>query len=341
MNTKLQKKFIEDMQLRGYAQRTQTSYARAVRQLENYWHSPAEEIEEQQVRDYFLYCKNEANWSAATMRIAYSGIKFFFTVTLPMDWETIKLLKIKRLATPPTVRSIDEVRLILKTARKPQVKAFLTTVYSCGLRLSEALNLTVTDIDSERMTRIQRQLFEAGRHRGHDPYGYRSLRDGEENLVHPRQLVIVPEEAAVVRRVFRELSQRSYAEVADMLNREGLLRRGPWSRDSIKDIVRRGRVKTPPLTSVLPGITRATAVDLIRERGLELVEERFTRDEVYIADEAFLTGTAAEVTPIRELDDRRIGSGKPGDVTRDLQAAYAQITRGEIENRAEWLTFIP
>ena len=86
------------------------------------------------------------------MRIAYSGIKFFFTVTLPMDWETIHLLKIKRLATPPTVLSIDEVRLILKTARKPQVKAFLTTVYSCGLRLSEALNLTVTDIDSERMT---------------------------------------------------------------------------------------------------------------------------------------------------------------------------------------------
>ena len=152
MNTKLRKKMLEDMQLRGYAERTQTSYARAVRQLENYWHSPAEEIEEQQVRDYFLYCKNEALWSAATMRIAYSGIKFFFTVTLPMDWETIHLLKIKRLATPPTVLSIDEVRLILKTARKPQVKAFLTTVYSCGLRLSEALNLTVTDIDSERMT---------------------------------------------------------------------------------------------------------------------------------------------------------------------------------------------
>ena len=151
MNTKLQKKFIEDLQLRGYAERTQTSYARAVRQLENYWHEPAETVSEQQVRDYFLYCKNEAGWSAATMRIAYSGIKFFYTVTLPMEWETIRLLKIKRLATPPTVLSIDEVRLILKTAHKPQVKAFLTTVYSCGLRLSEALNLEVSDIDAERM----------------------------------------------------------------------------------------------------------------------------------------------------------------------------------------------
>jgi len=152
MNTKLRKKMIEDMQLRGYAERTQTSYARAVRQLENYWHLPAEEISEQQVRDYFLYCKNEAGWSAATMRIAYSGIKFFYTASLPMEWETIKLLKIKRLSTPPAVLSIDEVRLILKAARQPQVKAFLTTVYSCGLRLSEALNLEVGDIDKDRMT---------------------------------------------------------------------------------------------------------------------------------------------------------------------------------------------
>ena len=151
MKTKLQKKFIEDMQLRGYAERTQTSYSRAVRQLENYWHLPAEEIEEQQVRDYFLYCKNDAGWRAATMRIAYSGIKFFYTRTLPMEWETIKLLKIKRLSTPPTVLGIDEVRLILSSARQPQVKTFLSTVYSCGLRLSEALFLEVGDIDKERM----------------------------------------------------------------------------------------------------------------------------------------------------------------------------------------------
>jgi len=152
MNTKLRKKMVEDMQLRGYAERTQSSYARAVRQLENYWHLAAEEIGEQQVRDYFLYCKNDAGWSAATMRIAYSGIKFFYTQTLPMEWETIKLLKIKRLSTPPTVLSIDEVRWILKTARTPQIKAFLSTVYSCGLRLSEALGLEVGDIDRERMT---------------------------------------------------------------------------------------------------------------------------------------------------------------------------------------------
>jgi integrase len=124
---------------------------RAVRQLENYWHLPAEQVSEQQVREYFLYCRNEAQWKAATMRIAYSGIKFFYTVTLSSDFETLKLMKIRRMTTPPTVLSVDEVRLILKTARTPQLKTFLTTVYSCGLRRAEALNLTVRDIDGGRM----------------------------------------------------------------------------------------------------------------------------------------------------------------------------------------------
>jgi site-specific recombinase XerD len=151
MNNKLQSKMIDDMQLCDYADRTQKSYLRSVRQLINFWNRPPEEISEQQVREYFLYCKNDLEWSASTMRGAYSGIKFFYTVTLPMEWETLRLMKIKRLTTPPTVLSIDDVRLVLGKARTPQAKAFLTTVYSCGLRLSEALNLEVHDIDSERM----------------------------------------------------------------------------------------------------------------------------------------------------------------------------------------------
>jgi len=98
------------------------------------------------------------------------------------------------------------------------------------------------DLDSERMTSMQRRLFEDGRHRGHDPFGYRSLRDAAGNLVHPRQLVVVPDEAAVVRRVWQELAARSLVAVADIMNREGVPHRGrPWSRDSVKDIARRGR----------------------------------------------------------------------------------------------------
>jgi branched-chain amino acid aminotransferase len=105
-------------------------------------------------------------------------------------------------------------------------------------------------------------------------------------------------------------------------------------------IVRDGTVKTPPLTSVLPGITRATLITLLRERGHTVVEERFTRDEVYIADEAFFTGTAAEVTPVRELDDRAIGSGKPGPVTVEMQKAYFALIRGEDARHLDWLSFI-
>ena len=98
------------------------------------------------------------------------------------------------------------------------------------------------DLDSERMTKMQRSLFEAGRHRGHDPLGYRSQRDASGYLVHPRQLVIVPDEAAIVRRVFAEVRQHSYTDATERLNRDGVAHRGPWTRDAVKDIIRRGRV---------------------------------------------------------------------------------------------------
>jgi DNA invertase Pin-like site-specific DNA recombinase len=98
------------------------------------------------------------------------------------------------------------------------------------------------DLDSERMVGMQRRLFEDGRHRGHDPFGYRSLRDDAGNLVRPRQLVIVPEQAEVVRRVWRELADHSFDEVADRLNREGVPHRRGWTRDAVKDLYRRGRV---------------------------------------------------------------------------------------------------
>ena len=99
------------------------------------------------------------------------------------------------------------------------------------------------DLDSERMTGMQRRLFEDGRPRGHDPFGYRSLRDDEGNLVRPRQWEIVPEEATVIRRVFDELTRHSLVEVARMLLAEGVPHRGkPWTRESVKDIHRRERV---------------------------------------------------------------------------------------------------
>jgi DNA invertase Pin-like site-specific DNA recombinase len=98
------------------------------------------------------------------------------------------------------------------------------------------------DLDSERMTGLQRRLFEDGRHRGHDPLGYASRRDEAGRLYHPRELVVVPEEAAIVRRVWHELADHSLGEVAEILNRDGVPHRGIWTREAVKDILRRGRM---------------------------------------------------------------------------------------------------
>ena len=103
-------------------------------------------------------------------------------------------------------------------------------------------------------------------------------------------------------------------------------------------IVRKGVIKTTPLTSILEGITRESVMDLARELGYDLREDRFTRDEVYIADEAFFTGTAAEVTPIREVDGRLIGNGKPGPVTRKIQKVFFDIVEGRSARHKGWLT---
>lgn len=105
-------------------------------------------------------------------------------------------------------------------------------------------------------------------------------------------------------------------------------------------IVRDGVLYTPDLTSALDGITRRTVMTLCDEIGLKVVEKRITRDEVYIADEAFFTGTAAEVTPIREIDGRAIGSGTRGPITERLQSLYFDQVHGRRDAHPEWLTLV-
>ncbi len=133
-----------------------------------------------------------------------------------------------------------------------------------------------------------------------------------------------------------EVSQQGFDE-ALLLDTEGYVAEG--SSENIF-IVRNGILYTPELTSCLDGITRATIMQLAREQGLEVQEKRITRDEVYIADEAFFTGTAAEVTPIRELDNRVIGIGRPGPITLQLQALYFDHVTGRREQHAQWLNYI-
>jgi branched-chain amino acid aminotransferase len=105
-------------------------------------------------------------------------------------------------------------------------------------------------------------------------------------------------------------------------------------------VVKKGVLKTTPPTSILEGITRDSALAIARDMGIEAREERFTRDEVYVAEEAFFTGTAAEITPIRELDGRTIGDGKPGPVTRGLQSIFFDTVSGKNKTYESWLTYI-
>lgn len=105
-------------------------------------------------------------------------------------------------------------------------------------------------------------------------------------------------------------------------------------------LVKDGIIYTPDLTSALDGITRKTVITLARDLGFEVREKRITRDEVYVADEAFFTGTAAEVTPIRELDRRAIGSGSRGPITEQLQTLYLDIVHGRSEKYRDWLTLV-
>lgn len=122
-----------------------------------------------------------------------------------------------------------------------------------------------------------------------------------------------------------------------LLDHEGYVAEG--SGENIF-IVRRGKLYTPDLTSALEGITRETVFTIAGENGLEVVEKRITRDEVYVADEAFFTGTAAEVTPIRELDGRTIGTGKRGPITEKLQTLYFDYVHGRRQDHAEWLNYV-
>ena len=131
-----------------------------------------------------------------------------------------------------------------------------------------------------------------------------------------------------------EVKHDGYDE-AILLDPEGYVAEGTGENIFL---VRRGQIKTTPLTSILEGITRNSVLELAREANLSAFEERFTRDALYVADEVFLTGTAAELAPVTEIDGRRIGTGAPGPITKALQQRFSAIVRGEDPAHSSWLT---
>jgi integrase/recombinase XerD len=149
--TTLRQRMTNDLQLAGLSERTQEAYLRAVRQLADYFHQSPDQLSEAQVREYFLYLQNEKHFAPPSLIIAYSGIKFFYTHTVPRDWQTLAQLRVKRHKTLPDVLTTGEVRRLIDAVRTPHNKTYLWTVYSLGLRLNEGLHLEVGDIDSQRM----------------------------------------------------------------------------------------------------------------------------------------------------------------------------------------------
>lgn len=142
---------MKALQLAGLAARSQYTYTREVRLLVEFCGKTPDLISQHELEEYFLHRKNVTKWSAASLRVCYSGIRFFFEKILQREWNIFGYLRAERSRKLPAVLSQEEIKRIFSCVRRPHIRAFLFTVYSCGLRLQEALHLEVGDIDSDRM----------------------------------------------------------------------------------------------------------------------------------------------------------------------------------------------
>jgi len=149
--TPLRQHMLAALQLSGKGERTQASYVREVRLLAQFYHTSPDRISEQELQRYFLHRKNVDGLAPTSMRICYSGIRFFYQHVLQRDWHTLALLRVQTTHRLPAVLSVDEVKRLLTSATPFHNQAYFTTVYSLGLRLHEGLCLQVSDIDGQRL----------------------------------------------------------------------------------------------------------------------------------------------------------------------------------------------
>ena len=146
----LRQKMSEDLQLRSKAKRTHDGYLREIRKLAEHYRLSPDRISEQQLRTYFLYLRNERHFAAGSLTVTLSAFKFFYRVTCPREWVTLGQLRVKGPKTLPEVITIPQVHRIIDACTTERMAVFFWTVYSLGLRLDEALNLQVGDIDAAR-----------------------------------------------------------------------------------------------------------------------------------------------------------------------------------------------
>ena len=145
------------MQLRGMSERTQDAYVRVVQQLAEYYSKSPDQISEEELRQYFLYLQNERNYACGSCRVALNGIKFLYVTTLRRPWPTLELIRPPKEEKLPAILSRAEVKRILACIEQPVYRTCLGTIYSCGLRLLEGVQLQVQQIDSERQVLHLRQ----------------------------------------------------------------------------------------------------------------------------------------------------------------------------------------
>jgi len=142
---------LHDMQLAGLSERTHESYLRSVRKFAQWLGKSPQEASENDLRRYLLFIKNDQQWEANSLKVAYAGLKFFYAHTCPQDWPTLAKLRVSKQLKLPAVLTVAEVDRLIDAIRKPAMKCFFWTVYSLGLRLQEALYLQVGDVDAGRM----------------------------------------------------------------------------------------------------------------------------------------------------------------------------------------------
>ncbi len=148
--TPLRERMLEDLRLRGFSSRTQEAYVGAVRQLAAHFHKPPDQLSEEELRQYFLYLTDVKRVAPSTLTIALSGIKFLYQHTLRQDWPTLDLVRAPHEKKLPVVLSVAEVGQVLRCVHRLRYRICLSTIYACGLRLQEGVQLQVGDIDGER-----------------------------------------------------------------------------------------------------------------------------------------------------------------------------------------------
>lgn len=149
--TELRRQMTQDLQLAGLSEGTQRAYLRALQELAKFFNASPDLLTEKQVREYFLYLKNDRKFAPGSLKIAYNGIKFFYTYTVPRQWPTLRRVRVGKGFFVPDILTVEQVHQVIAAVRSRHRRTFLWTVYSCGLRLTEARHLRIDDIDAKRM----------------------------------------------------------------------------------------------------------------------------------------------------------------------------------------------